>query len=212
MSRYSRQCGQSSSWCDKGWSPSTNEQQSAKSSYSRWTRWGTTGNPGEHEGRDNHWDEGSSHDFAKDGEGDAAEGQDKNRGDAGTEEGGETARAPKVSAPESVNVTDVETTHKKLWELQHLLNHRKGSLGSTLKKNAEANTKSYHLNQKTVQALDTLAEEYEIFEETMTKVTHETEEGDTLFAVACEAMEELGKAEKTRTVCMMRWRLRAGAW
>ena len=28
------------------------------------------------------------------------------------------------------------------------------------------------------------------------KVTHETEEGDMLYAVACEAKEELGKAQK----------------
>ena len=57
------------------------------------------------------------------------------------------------------------------------------------KKNAEANTKAYDVNQKTMQALDTLAEECEIFEETMKKVTHETEEGDMLFAVACEFRE-----------------------
>ena len=47
-----------------------------------------------------------------------------------------------------------------------------------------------------MQALDTLAEEYEIFEETMKKETCETEEGDILFAVACEAMEELDKTQK----------------
>ena len=57
-----------------------------------------------------------------------------------------------------MNVTDVGTTEKKLWELQRLLNHRKGSLSSTYKKNAEANTRAYDLNQKTMQALDTLAE------------------------------------------------------
>ena len=32
--------------------------------------------------------------------------------------------------------------------------------------------------------------------ETMKNVTYETEEGDMLFAVACEAMEELDKAQK----------------
>ena len=47
------------------------------------------------------------YDSAKDTEGDAAEGQDKKRGDAGTEEGGEAAPAPKVNAPEQVTVTDV---------------------------------------------------------------------------------------------------------
>ena len=65
-------------------------------------------------------------DSANDTEGCATEGQDKNRaGDAGTEEGGETAPAPKVSAPEPVNETDVGTREKKLWELQRLVNHRK---------------------------------------------------------------------------------------
>ena len=47
-----------------------------------------------------------------------------------------------------------------------------------------------------MQALDVLAEEYEVCEETMKKVTYETEEGDRLFAVAYEAMEELDKAQK----------------
>ena len=40
---------------------------------------------------------------------------DKNRRDAGTEDDGENVPAPKVSAPELANVTDVETTQKKLW-------------------------------------------------------------------------------------------------
>ena len=47
-----------------------------------------------------------------------------------------------------------------------------------------------------MQAVDVLAEDYEIFEETMKTVTYETEEGDMLFAVAYEAMEELDKAQK----------------
>ena len=136
------------------------KQQTAKSSCSGWSRWGTRGNPAEYEGRYSHWDEGRSHDSAKDTEGDAAEGQDKNRGDAGTENGGEAAPAPKENANELVNVTDVETPHKKQRELQRLMNHRKGSLSSTNKKIAEANTKAYDLNQKTMQSLGTLAEEF----------------------------------------------------
>ena len=46
-----------------------------------------------------------------------------------------------------------------------------------------------------MQAVDVLAEDYEIFEETMKTVTYETEEGNMLFAVAYEAME-LDKAQK----------------
>ena len=115
-----------------------------------------------------------------------------------------------MNAPEPVNVTDVGTTEKmKLWELQRLLNNRKGSLSSTFQKNVEANTRAYGLIQKTMQALDALAEDYEIFEETM---TYETEEGDMLYAVAHEAMEELDRARRKRTVCMTKWRPRVRAW
>ena len=49
---------------------------------------------------------------------------------------------------------------------------------STCKKSTEANTKVYDLNQKTMQVMDVLAEEYEILEETVKQVTHETEELD----------------------------------
>ena len=39
------------------------------------------------------------------------------------------------------------------------------------------------MNQKTIQALATLAEEHGTFEATMNKVTFEHEEGDVLYAV-----------------------------
>ena len=58
------------------------------------------------------------------------------------------------------------------------MNSRKGSLSATHKKNAEANDRAYDMNQKTIQALDTLAEEYGTFEATMKKVTFEHEQGD----------------------------------
>ena len=135
------------------------------------------------------WDEGRSHDSAKDTEGDAAEGQDKNRGDAGTEEGGE-----RCAGGERDGCRD--NAKEAVGTAAPLEPRKKGGLAPTNKKNAEANTKAYDLNQKTRQALDTLAEKYEIFEETMKKVTHETEEGDMLFAVAHEVMEELDKAQK----------------
>ena len=56
--------------------------------------------------------------------------------------------------------------------------HRQGSLSATHKKNAEANNRACDMNQKTIQALYTLAEEYGVFEVTMKKVTFEDEEGD----------------------------------
>ena len=128
ISHYTRESG-SSSWYDKGWSPSTNKHQTSKSSYSGWSRRGPRGNPAEDAGRHSHWDEGRAQDSANDTDGGAMDGQDKNRGgDVGTEEGGETVPGSKVSAPEPVNATDSEATEKKLWELQRLLNNRKGTL------------------------------------------------------------------------------------
>ena len=128
---------------------------------------------------------GRSHDSARDTESNAAKNKTKK---AGTEDDGENAPAPKVSAPEPANATDVETTQKKLWELQH-------------KKNAEANTKAYDPNQKTVQALDTLEEEYEIFEETVKKVTHETEEGDMLLELDSAHKDEDGLQDELEFTC-----------
>ena len=141
-------------------------------------------------------DEGKSHDSAKDSEGDATEGRDKSQGYDGTEDVGGVAQVFKVTGSAPADATDVEKIQSKLWELQRLLSNRKGSPSATYKKNAEANTRAYDLNQKTMQALDTLAEEYEIFNETMKKVTLETEEGDMLFAVAYEAGEELDRAKE----------------
>ena len=64
------------------------------------------------------------------------------------------------------------------------------------KRNIQANTRAYDLNQKTMQALDTLAEEYEVFEETMKKVTLENEEDGMLYAAASEVEDELDRALK----------------
>ena len=52
------------------------------------------------------------------------------------------------------------------------------------------------MNQKTIQASDTLAEEYGNFEATMKKVTFEHEEGGVLFAVASEVTDESDRAQK----------------
>ena len=56
-------------------------------------------------------------------------------------------------------------------ELHRLLNNRKESLSATYKKNAKANDRAYDMNQQTIQALNTFAEEYGTFEATMKKVT-----------------------------------------
>ena len=72
--------------------------------------------------------------------------------------------------------TEKDDVRSRLGELHRLLNNRKGSLSATKKKNAGAND-SCDMNQKTIQALDTLAEEYGVFEATMKKVAFEHEEG-----------------------------------
>ena len=136
-------------------------------------RAGARGNSSKHEGRRSYWGDGKAQDSADNTEGVAVEG---------------AVRDTKENASEQKSVTDFVVTEKRLWELHHLLNNRKGSLSSTYKKSTEANTKVYDLDQKTMQAVDFLAEKYEIFEETMKKVT--PEEGDVLFAVAYEAVED----------------------
>ena len=53
------------------------------------------------------------------------------------------------------------------------------------------------MNQKTIQALDALAEKHTAFEASMKKVTSEhDEEGDVLYAVATELTDELERAQK----------------
>ena len=77
----------------------------------------------------------------------------RSQGCDGTEDVEEVAQTPKAA-----DATDVDTVRTMLWELERLLNNREGSLSATYKKNAEANTKAYDLNKKTIQDLDTLAE------------------------------------------------------
>ena len=90
--------------------------------------------------------------------------------------------------------TETDVVRSRLGELHRLLNNRKGSLSATDKKTAEANDKAHHMNQKTIQAVDTLAE-YGVFEVTMKKVKFEHDEGDVLNAVASEVAEELDRAQ-----------------
>ena len=80
--------------------------------------------------------------------------------------------------------TEKDAVRSRLGELHRLLNNRKGSPSVTYKKNAEANNRAHDMNQKSVQALDTLAEQYEAFEVTMKNVTNEHEKEDVLYAVA----------------------------
>ena len=69
-------------------------------------------------------------------------------------------------------------------------------MSATYKKNTEANTKVYDLNQKTMQALDRLADVYETFEDTWAFVEKETAEDDSLLAEADGAMDQLVAAQQ----------------
>ena len=92
--------------------------------------------------------------------------------------------------------TEKEAVRSRLGELHRLLNNRIGSLSAIYKKNAEANDRAFNMNQKTTQALDTLAEEYGTFEASVKKVTFEHAEGDVLHAVASEVADELDRVQK----------------
>ena len=69
--------------------------------------------------------------------------------------------------------TEKEAVQSRLGELHRLLNNPKGSFSTTNKKNVEVNDRAYDMNQKTIQALDTLAEECGVFEATMKLVALE---------------------------------------
>ena len=94
--------------------------------------------------------------------------------------------------------TEKDAILRRLGELHRLLNSRKGSLSATYEKNAEANYRTYDLNQKTKQALDALAEDYGTFEATMANVTSEHEAGDATHEEAAETAGELERAQKDR--------------
>ena len=75
------------------------------------------------------------------------------------------------------------------------------SLSATYKKNSEANTKVFDLNQKTMQALDCLAGVYATCEEALGNSENENSAGDMLCADACGAMDELAKAQVHQARC-----------
>ena len=94
-------------------------------------------------------------DSANDTEGVAAEGKGKDSREGKRNRGrgrSVAARDTKENVSEQECVKDFVATARKLWELQRLLNNRKGSLSSTYKMNTEANTRVYDLHQKTMQA------------------------------------------------------------
>ena len=73
---------------------------------------------------------------------------------------------------------------------------RRCYISATYKNNAEANGKAHDLNQKTIQALDALAEDYLVSEATMANVTSEHEAGDAIHAASAETAGELERIQK----------------
>ena len=80
-----------------------------------------------------------------------------------------------------------DATKRRLGELHRLLNNRKGSLSATNKKNADANDNAYDLNQKSLKALDAMA-----------NVTSEREARYVLHAATLEVAEELDRTQKNQ--------------
>ena len=74
-------------------------------------------------------------------------------------------------ASTAATATEKEAFRSRQGELHRLFNNRKGCFGATNKRNVEANDRAYDMNQKTKQALYTLAEECSTSEATMKKVT-----------------------------------------
>ena len=101
-----------------------------------------------------------------------------------TDDGVAHAASAQSASSAAAAATEKEVARTRLGALHRLLNNRKGYLSATYKKNAEANDRANDMNQKTIQALDTQAEDYGTFEETMNKVMSEHGEGD----VSCSGL------------------------
>ena len=122
--------------------------------------------------------------------------RDENQGKAATNEtvGSTTANTTVNSA--RCAAAEKDAIMRRLGELHHPLNSRKGSLNAKYKKNTEATDKVHDLNQNCIQAPDALAVEYKAFEITMTNVTSEHEAGDVSHAAALEVADEPERTQK----------------
>ena len=99
------------------------------------------------------------------------EGRDKCQGCDGTRGVVEVPQASKASDSAHADATTADTVQTKLWRTTTSPQQPKGKTQrNTFQRNVEANTRVHDLNQKTMQALNTLAEENEAFEVTMKKV------------------------------------------
>ena len=122
------------------------------------------------------------------------EDRDRNHGRVAADSATHTAPAHSAWDSAAATATEKEAFRSRLGQLHRLVNNRKGSLNATNDKNAEANDRAYDMKLKTIQALDTLTQEYGNFEVSMKKVMFEHEEGDVLYAIVTEATDELERA------------------
>ena len=97
---------------------------------------------------------------------------DKSHGRAAADSATYTAPAHNTWDSPAETDTEKEAFRSRLGELHRMLDNRKESFSATYKKNAEANDRAYDMSQMTVQAMDTLVEEYGNFEVSMKKVGH----------------------------------------
>ena len=67
---------------------------------------------------------------------------------------------PKCQTWEETKEKILNITATDLWSLQKILHNKRGSPSQTYTKNTEANAEVYDLNQKTMQALESLAVVY----------------------------------------------------
>ena len=126
--------------------------------------------------------------------------RDRSQGKAATTDATDKKAADATGSSGGDAATEKEAVKRRLGELHRLPNSRKGSLNATCRKHAEANYKACDLNQKSIQALDALANEYVDFEVTMANVTHEQQAGDTLYVATLEVAEELERTVKEQGV------------
>ena len=87
-----------------------------------------------------------------------------------------------------------------MWELQKILEGKKGSLKKTRKCPTEANDKGWDLHQKTERALDTFAILYERFEQVNSDLAKVDKEFDREFALIQAEMEKVKEAQKPNGV------------
>ena len=87
-------------------------------------------------------------------------------------------------------------TPEELWRLQKIFSNKKGGPSQTYKKNTEANAKVYDLNQKTMQALESLAAVHAVFEKSGKDLNVGSSECDTVFAESRAAMNEFNVVQQ----------------